>query len=357
MAAKASNGGRTALGRSTSEGSSDLHGWPRIFALATGGLIDTAAKLGPRKAGSLAAGLSGVFGKPNIRPARPEGRYLPAGPTSEGTRWSHYISLALSRTPLGSMLRRVPFVEATYNHSALICHDQSHLLSGTYSTYAQARAAIPRGRAAGWDNEAAATIWSDCVDPVRPGIYPLFFWLLRLLRPGASLIDYGGSVGLTYYGYHRYASLPERARSIVVELPQTAVQCRRIAERKDARNLFFTSDITTPSACDILLAAGSLQYVEHSVPGLLELRSARPRWPLLNKLPLTKGAEFWALDNFGPAVAPYRVFNEQAFVSYFERRGYVVRDRWQVAELKCDIAFHPANHLTQHTGLCLERRG
>ena len=41
-----------------------------------------------------------------------------------------------------------------------------------------------------------------------------------------------------------------------------------------------------------------------SVPGLLALRPAPSRWLLLNKLPLSKGAEFWSPDNLGPAVAP-----------------------------------------------------
>jgi putative methyltransferase (TIGR04325 family) len=264
---------------------------------------------------------------------------------------------ALARTPLGSVLRHMPFLEAAYNHRALERHGQSHLLSGIFSSYAQALAGVPRGRPSGWNNEEAAAIWSDCVDPVRPGSYPLFFWLLRLLQPGASIIDYGGSVGLTFYAYHRYARLPEGASWTVVELPLIAAQGQRIAKREGARNLFFTTDISAPEACDILLAAGSLQYMENSVPGLLDLRHAPPHWLLLNKLPLSKGPEFWSLDNFGPAVAPYRVFNEQAFLSYFEQRGYVLRDRWQVAELKCDIAFHPESHLRHHVGLCLERCG
>lgn len=316
------NAGKTILGHGDGEQSNRLH--QKVLAFARGVLVGAAVKVRPR--------------------------------TSKDARASQFLSTALARTPLGSLLRWLPLVEATYQRRALTRRDRSHILSGTYSTYAQAWAAIPPGRAAGWDNEAAATIWSDCVDPVRPGSYPLFFWLLRLLRSGASLADYGGSVGLTYYGYRRYASLPERARWTVVELPRTVAQGQRIAERKGAPNLFFTSDIAAANACDILLAAGSLQYMEHSVPGLLELLSAQPRWLLFNKLPLGREAEFWTLDNFGPAVAPYRIFNEQAFMSYFERRGYVVRDRWQVAELKCDIAFHPAAHLSHCTGLCLELR-
>ena len=268
-----------------------------------------------------------------------------------------HIALVLARTPLGSALRRVPFLEAAYNRRALMRHDQSHRLCGIYSSYAQALAGVPQGRLCGWNNEAAAAIWSDCVNPVRPGSYPLFFWLLQLLHPRASVLDYGGSVGLTYYGYHRYARLPEGASWTIVELPLIADQGRRIAQREGTRNLFFTSDIGAPESCDILVAAGSLQYMARSVPGLLELRPKLPRWLLLNKVPLSEGEEFWSLDNFGPAVAPYRIFNERAFLSYFEERGYVLLDRWHVAELKSDIAFHPGNHLKHHAGFCLELRG
>ena len=109
---------------------------------------------------------------------------------------------------------------------------------------------VPQGRLCGWNNEAAAAIWSDCVNPVRPGSYPLFFWLLQLLHPRASVLDYGGSVGLTYYGYHRYARLPEGASWTIVELPLIADQGRRIAQREGTRNLFFTSDIGAPESCD-----------------------------------------------------------------------------------------------------------
>ena len=146
-------------------------------------------------------------------------------------------------------------------------HDQSHRLCGIYSSYAQALAGVPQGRLCGWNNEAAAAIWSDCVNPVRPGSYPLFFWFLRLLHPRASVLDYGGSVGLTYYGYHRYARLPEGASWTIVELPLIADQGRRIAQREGTRNLFFTSDIGAPESCDILVAAGSLQYMAAQYPG------------------------------------------------------------------------------------------
>src|SRR5690242_16464115 len=71
---------------------------------------------------------------------------------------------------------------------ALERRDQSHLLAGKYLSYAEALKAVPRTRSCGWNNEEAAAIWTDKVDPVRPGSYPIFFWLRLLLRPGASVI-------------------------------------------------------------------------------------------------------------------------------------------------------------------------
>ena len=40
-------------------------------------------------------------------------------------------------------------------------------------------------------------------DPVKPSTYPIFFWLEKLLTEDSQLVDVGGSIGLTYYGYHR----------------------------------------------------------------------------------------------------------------------------------------------------------
>jgi putative methyltransferase (TIGR04325 family) len=265
-----------------------------------------------------------------------------------------YGLMLLARTPLGAALRRLPALEAIYHGWAMQQQGQTHLLSGVFPSYAAALMAIPEDRLAGWNNEAAAAIWLDDIRPVRPSSYPVFFWLSQLLKPGSCVIDYGGSIGLTYYGYTYLTQLPKDAIWTVVELPLIVAQGRQVAQREGAQALSFTTAIGAPDECDILIASGSLQYMAESVPGLLELREP-PRWLLLNKLPFTQGPEFWSLDNFGPAVAPYRIFNERIFITYFESHGYVVRDRWQVAEIKCDIPFHPQAHATRYVGLCLER--
>jgi putative methyltransferase (TIGR04325 family) len=91
-----------------------------------------------------------------------------------------------------------------------------------------------------------------------------------------------------------------------------------------------------------------------SIPGLLESLPNAPRYLLLNKLPITPGEDCWTLQNYGPAVTPQRLFNERAFLAYFERHGYVVRDRWQVADLDCPIPFHPRRFIRHFTGFLFE---
>ena len=246
--------------------------------------------------------------------------------------YSTLARIALARTPIGAALGRLPFVHRAYTRDAASRLDNPGLQWGGFGSYAEALAAIPPGRAAGWDNAGAATIWTHSIDPVRPSTYPILFWLRHLLERGACVADWSGA-----------------------EVRHIAEEGRRMAAREQAAALSFVTDVNEVAGATILLAAGALQYMPHSVPGLLETLSWRPRHLLLNKLPFTAGPGCWTLQNFGPAVAPYQVFNEAAFLAYFTARGYALRDRWDVAEISCDIPFHPGRSVANLIGLYLEQ--
>src|SRR5205085_9378171 len=115
------------------------------------------------------------------------------------------------------------------------------------------------------------------VAPVRPSTYPVFFWVSRLLQENSKLIDYGGSIGLTYYGFRQRSSMPAGALWIVVELQSLVAEGRRAAVKHNAVDLQFMTDLASVPQGDILLAAGALQYMSESVPGLLEKLLYRPR--------------------------------------------------------------------------------
>lgn len=264
------------------------------------------------------------------------------------------FKVGLGDTFIGDWIGRIPFVESAYKRSALSRTDHCGLFYGIYESYEQALAEIPPARVAGWNNEASASIWVDEISPMRAGTYPVLFWLSHLLREGATIVDYGGSIGLTYYGFQRFARLPAGSRWVVVEVPKIVAQGRRVAARESAVGLEFETAIAAAPKADIFLSLGALQYMKDSVPGLLELPAAKPRHVILNKVPLTQKDAFWTLQNFGPSISPYRIYNEAEFIDYFKKSGYVLKDRWRVHELDCYIPFHPSRCVRFFEGLYFE---
>ncbi|WP_051952485.1 TIGR04325 family methyltransferase [Methylocapsa aurea] len=266
-----------------------------------------------------------------------------------------FAKVVLGDTVVGAWIGRAPFLERAYKHWAMSRRDSSGLYYGVYNTYEEAFADLPSWRAAGWDNDGAAAMWVDNISPIRAGTYPVFFWLSQLLHEGSIVIDYGGSIGLTYYGFRRYAHQPADLRWIVVEVPRIAEQGRCVAKREAAASIEFETALEAVPDGDVLLALGSLQYMKQSVPGLLELRATNPPHVILNKVPLTQGNSYWTLQNFGPSICPYRVYNEADFIGYFEQAGYRLKDRWGVYELDCYVPFHPHEFLPFLTGLYFKK--
>jgi putative methyltransferase (TIGR04325 family) len=261
--------------------------------------------------------------------------------------------VALDETFIGGALGRVPFVESLYKRSALYRHHRGHFY-GVYDSFEKSQADIPAERPAGWDNKESAKIWLNDIAPIMPGTYPLLLWLSLLLRDRSVLVDYGGSIGLTYYGFQRFRSLPADVRWVIIEVPEIVEAGRRVAEERGAALEFVTSTSEAPAA-DILVTAGAIQYMRDSVPGLLDRFTTKPKHVIINKVPLTNKPAFWTLQNFGTGISPYRIYNEAEFLGYFMQNGYFMRDRWDVHELSCSIKFHPNNCVPCFSGIYFER--
>src|SRR5438270_3276474 len=239
--------------------------------------------------------------------------------------WKAMAKLAVARTAIGGVLGRLPLMEKAYVRRALLRTDHAGLFMGVYDSYAAAARGIPASRKHGWDNEESASIWFFRIDHMQPTAYAPFFWLSKLLQPGMTLVDYGGSIGLSYYSYVKRREIPAGARWVIVELPHLVAVGKKMAQRQKAAQLEFVTELASAPPCDILFSAGALQYMEQSVPGLLESTAALPKHILLNKVPLHRERSYWTLQNFGTAVSPYRVFQETEFLEYFEKAGYGVR--------------------------------
>ncbi len=265
------------------------------------------------------------------------------------------LEILFCRLGIGRWFGRVGPFARWYRGRVFARTDHTGLHWGIYPTFEQALADIPASRKAGWDHDETAGLWVGQIDPVRPSSYPVFFWIEKLWRTNPRLVDVGGSIGLTYYGYRRYSALPADGRWTVVEVPKIAAQGARIAEREGAANLAFVDRLEHAPACDLLLSAGALQFMPQGIPGLLEALPSRPRWVVLNKLPVTERPDSWTLQNYGPAITPNRLFNERTLLDYFTGHGYVLRDRWAVQDLDMLIPFHPEQFLREFAGFVFER--
>jgi putative methyltransferase (TIGR04325 family) len=275
---------------------------------------------------------------------------------------SHWVTLAkiaLCRTQIGSLLGSIPFVESQYAAYTNRRQDHGGLFVGKFDSYEEALAAIPATSERGWDNGKTSRIWINHPDFIQPITYTMLFWLARLLpelehRGHARILDYGGSVGLSYYAYTKRNSLAPDTEWTVAEVPKIVESGRALAENKGAAGqlAFIPSSETLPAA-DILYSGGALQYDPLGVPGILERCAAVAPHILLNKLPLTEGRSYWTTQNIGTAIAPYRIFNRREFLDYFSSWGYKVVDEWKVFSISVDVPFHPEICVPQLSGMYL----
>src|SRR5262249_54514905 len=153
------------------------------------------------------------------------------------------LEIVLGRLAPGRWARAVPGLSRFYAQRMMARRDHTGLHSGIYGSYEAALADIPEWRKSGWDHEGTAQLWVDPVDPVRPSTYPVFFWLARVLGKNDALVNVGGSIGLTYYGYRRLGQMPQGATWTVVEVTKIAEQGRQVAQREQARELSFVDDL------------------------------------------------------------------------------------------------------------------
>lgn len=122
-------------------------------------------------------------------------------------------------------------------------------------------------------------------------------------------------------------------------------------------SLKFTTRFEDAEGSDIIISAGTLQYIES--PMLFESLARlhdKPKYLLLNKLPLYEGAGYVTLQNAGCSFVAQHVFNYDYFINELSKIAYDVVDIWNVYELNCHIPFYPKNSFNTYTGIYLKAK-
>ncbi len=254
-------------------------------------------------------------------------------------------------------LRQLPVVKnlleeryRRYFQSATECH----LFRGVYASFADAAASIPVHRRSGYDQPEPASMYQDELGELRPTDYPVLFWLDRLLQATTSIVDFGGHVGVKYYAFSKYLSIPENYSWTVCDVPAVAAAGAELAAREGAP-IKFVSSLRDAGAHDILFCSGSLQYLEASLAEMLAELDGLPRHVVVNSTPMSDLPEYFTVNNIGTAFCPYKIQNVARFTEDMQRLGYEVVDRWQNLGKACPIPFYPQHSLDHYTGFYLRR--
>lgn len=144
---------------------------------------------------------------------------------------SSLAKLLLCRTRVGTACKKLPWAERGVERYTLSRKNETGMFTGVFSTYEEAQSHIPPSYRIGWDNQESSRLWLTHYDMIQPTAYSTFFWIQTILKENDPVVDYGGSVGLSYYGYTERANLPPGVTWNIVEVPKIAEAGRHLAEK------------------------------------------------------------------------------------------------------------------------------
>lgn len=245
-----------------------------------------------------------------------------------------------------------PLLERDYGR---MFHQGHGRYRGVYKSFAEAEASIPAQEKVGFDHPELAAMYRNRIKACASD-YPVLFWLQRILGPGAFVFDFGGHIGISYHGWRRYLAYPADLRWKVYDLPAITRAGEAYAVEHPAPGLSFTNELGDARDCSIFLTAGSLQFLERSLPEVLDEAGCRPPHVLVNKLPLYDGEPFVTVQSAGTAFHPYQIGNRGELVAGMTAIGYEVVDEWSNADLSCKIPFTHDKDIDAYSGYYFARR-
>ncbi len=238
--------------------------------------------------------------------------------------------------------------------------------SGRYASFEAAERALPAGLA-GFDHDAMADIGhytteAGSFEPMPATEYPVLFWLRDALDDGArTLLDLGGYVGHAFRQYDSYLAFPDEFRWTVFDLPHIIRAGEALAAQQPTPRLCFTNTVDDGCGMDILLAAGSLQYLpENYLQERLSAWRQRPRHLIVQRRPLHARHAFVTIQSVitrtgEVSFCPYSVPARADFIESLRLLGYGLVDSWEKPR-SLDVPFHPECHVETYSGLYFRLR-
>lgn len=197
-------------------------------------------------------------------------------------------------------------------------------------------------RSSGYDSEEIITKVSFSAAAVRNGLKPYerdsvlyneiqySFQLLSCLMMVAAqrkgflnVIDFGGSLGSTYFQNKKFLDTLQEVNWCIVEQPCfTEIGLKEFST--DRLHFFNTvDDCYDSSTPDIILLSSVLQYIEEPYKLLDSIITRKPEYILFDRTPFINGKDRITIQKVHPAIYnatyPCWFFNKEKFLKYMNR--------------------------------------
>lgn len=225
---------------------------------------------------------------------------------------------------------------------------------GVFETFEEALAQAPRYKPHGYDDAGSNDWYQTKLERITLDDYPVVFWLREALANSSSVFEVGGHVGVAYYGFSTVLRYPQGLTWTICDVPSITEAGEKLARERGKKNLKFVNTSQSCEGADIVLAAGSLQYLEPSLALMVAAFTHRPSHILVNMTPVSDGEAFVTLQDIGPAFCAYRIFNRTEFVKSLQTIGYRLVTSWEHPRL-VRVPRHPERNFDHYSGFYFAR--
>lgn len=225
---------------------------------------------------------------------------------------------------------------------------------GVYESFAEAAAAAPASRPSTYDVAEAGNLYRSRMNQITPSDYPIVFWLSRLFdtHNARCIGDLGGHIGVNYYGFQRCLDYPVDLSWRIHDVPSVMAAGRTWADSNDPRKqLQFVDSRADLDGLDVLISNGALQYLDYSLPELIDQLSKPPAHVFIGLTPMHPSKNYFTLQNLGIAICPYRVMQRSWLMDQMQQRGYQLRDHWESYERQLRIPYHHDHDIDCYHGM------
>lgn len=252
----------------------------------------------------------------------------------------------IKKLPLIKFLRKIRF-EKRFASDVNV-----NYFRGVYNNFTESAATSPSTKPIGYDNSSSAKMYQERLQNIYSTDYPVLYWMEKYKTLIKRVFDFGGHVGVHYYTYSKYSPIPADAEWTVCDVESVVKEGKLLAVERGATNLNFAHDISECESYDLLLANGSLQYLEWELHDKLKQIKTKPKLVIVNTTPMHPHLKTITLQSIGTSFCPYYVRLEKDFITGMQSIGYELLDIWKNEEKKCLIAFEEERSLSYYRGAC-----